>query len=106
LQAGQTDAARVFLEEALTIEPSNPYALINMAAVYEKSGQPRQAAVMYQAVIAGGTTALADQASAPDRVGVPLLQLAREGLERLAGTAQPVKRSESNTWNWDEREHK
>ncbi len=106
LQAGQTDAARVFIEEALTIEPSNPYALINMAAVYEKSGQPRQAAVMYQAVIAGGTAALADQASAPDRVGVPLLQIAREGLERLAGTDKPVKRPESNTWNWDEREHK
>ena len=106
LQAGQTDAARVFLEEALTIEPSNPYALINMAAVYEKSDQPRQAAVMYQAVIAGGTAALADRASAPERLGVPLLQIAREGLERLAGTDKPVKRPESNTWNWDEREHK
>ncbi len=92
LRAGQSNAAREYFAEVLAVDPSNPYALINMGAILEKEGNPRQAAAMYQAVIAGGTAALAEKASAADRVGVPLLQVAREALERLAGAAEEEER--------------
>jgi general secretion pathway protein D len=83
LQAGQLQEAGNYFAEALRIDPLNPFALVNMGGIYEREGNSDLARKMYQAVIAGGSDAIADKSSDPQQKGTPLLELAREGLERI-----------------------
>jgi general secretion pathway protein D len=83
LQAGQLQEAGSYFAEALRIDPLNPFALVNMGGIYEREGKSDLARKMYQAVIAGGSDAIADKSSDPRQKGTPLLELAKEGLERI-----------------------
>ena len=51
LQAREYGKAKGFFEQALKINPDNPYALINMGVVYEHQGAKKQAASMYRQVL-------------------------------------------------------
>ncbi len=86
LQLGDLDAAKEYFREALSIDPASPYALMNMGAVYEKEGKPKQALKMYQAVVDGGSNAVADSSSNPSKTGVPLKILAQENIDRILRT--------------------
>jgi cell division septation protein DedD len=44
-------SAEKYLDEALALNPENPYALLNMGVVYENTGRKEQAISMYQKVI-------------------------------------------------------
>ena len=44
-------SAEKYLDEALALNPENPYALLNMGVVYENTGRKEQAITMYQKVI-------------------------------------------------------
>ena len=44
-------SAEKYLDEALDLNPENPYALLNMGVVYENTGRKEQAISMYQKVI-------------------------------------------------------
>ena len=44
-------SAEKYLDEALALNPENPYALLNMGVVYENTGRKEQAIGMYQKVI-------------------------------------------------------
>ena len=93
LQANNLAEARNYFTEALRVDPANPFALVNMGVLYEKEGQIDLARSMYQAVIAGGSNAVADESSDPGKLGAPLLNIARESLERLAkkpASAEPA----------------
>ena len=83
LQAGDLAAAREHFAAVLAVEPKNSFALMNMAAILEKEGKPRQAMEMYRTVIASGSAAVAGEASEKGKRGASLLQLAREAIERL-----------------------
>jgi general secretion pathway protein D len=86
LQLGDIGAAKEYFREALSIDPTSPYALMNMGAVYEKEGKPKQALKMYQAVVDGGTNAVANSSSSPAKTGVPLKILAQENIDRIQRT--------------------
>ena len=62
LQANEVEAAKDYFIEALAIDRTNPYALMNLGVVYEKEGEPQKAIEMYKAVIAGSSDAVADSA--------------------------------------------
>lgn len=83
LQAGEPEEAKGRLQKALEIDAQNPFALINMGVIYEKEGKPESALKMYRAVIATGSAAVADQSSDSRKIGANLLEIAREGVERI-----------------------
>jgi general secretion pathway protein D len=75
--------AKEYFEEALEHDAENPYTLLNIGVVAEREGQYRKALGYYQNVITTGTSAAAIEASDPSRQGLPLVQIARENIERL-----------------------
>ncbi|WP_167496325.1 type II secretion system secretin GspD [Desulfopila sp. IMCC35006] len=86
LRSGDTAAAKEFFTEALVIDSTNPFALMNMGVVYEKEGQPKKALEMYQAVASGSSDAVANSSSEPDKKPVPLKTLAQENIDRILRT--------------------
>jgi cell division protein FtsN len=84
--------AERYLDEALTVNPDNPYALFNMGVVYENTGRQQQAISMYQKVLdlnstQGKKVSPEDQALA-ERAGANLRKLQME----IASTARPIER--------------
>lgn len=88
LKAGNTDQAKEYFLEALEIDPENPFANYNLGVIYEREGNKIEAFNSYQKVIITGTAQTARDATQPEKVGQPLLQLARE---RIEGLQQSVK---------------
>jgi len=78
--------AREYFEEALEIDPENPYTLLNIGVIEEREGNFPAALYYYQKVITTGTTATALEASDASKEGMPLIQIARENIERLRQT--------------------
>jgi tetratricopeptide (TPR) repeat protein len=72
--------AERLLEEALSLNSENPYALLNMGVVYQNTGRIEKAREMYEKVIAlapEDTVAVSNKSSA---IGKTLADLARENL--------------------------
>jgi len=72
--------AERFLDEALSLNPDNPYALLNMGVVYQNTGRMEEAQEMYEKVIALVPEAKATVSNKSSAVGKPLAELARENL--------------------------
>jgi len=51
MEAGNYYYAEIYLDSALSINPSNPLALLNMAVVYEKTGRENEARALYSALV-------------------------------------------------------
>ncbi len=86
LRNEEVAAAKDFFDEALVIDPNNPFALMNLGVIYEKEGQPKKALAMYQAVASGTSDAVAGSAQEPDKQAVPLKTLAQENIDRILRT--------------------
>ncbi|MFH0784265.1 MAG: type II secretion system secretin GspD [Pseudomonadota bacterium] len=89
LQAGELEEAKGLLQKVLEVDAQNPFALINMGVIFEKEGKPELALKMYRAVIASGSSAVADQSSDSRKKGANLLEIAREGIERIEKNEAP-----------------
>ncbi len=89
MQQGKNEEAKNFFQEALKIDPQNPYALYNMGVLYEEAGNDETAKKMYQQVILTGTSMTAENTGNPLSDGVSLLQLARERIEGLGQKEEP-----------------
>jgi general secretion pathway protein D len=83
LMEGDLTEAKQYFEQALQISPDNPYALMNLGVIYEQEHLPQQALVMYRAVLATGSGLIAEKTSDPAAIGRPILELAREHIERI-----------------------
>ncbi len=83
LQNNHLIEAKNYFLESLQIDPENPYALINLAVVYEKEGQTDKAIEAYRKVVLSGTNRVASGSSDPAKVGEPLIRIAKESLFRL-----------------------
>ena len=83
LQAGRLEEAKNYFQEALDIDPENPFALMDMGVVLEKEGNIQGALQMYRAVIALNTGEVAARTSEPGKNGASLSQIAQENIERI-----------------------
>ncbi|TKB07295.1 type II secretion system secretin GspD [Desulforhopalus sp. IMCC35007] len=83
LMEGDLAEAKQYFEQALQISPDNPYALMNLGVIYEQENLPQQALDMYRAVLATGSDIIAEKTSDPAATGRPILELAREHIERI-----------------------
>jgi general secretion pathway protein D len=75
--------AKEYFVKALDNDPANPFALLNLGVVYEYEENPAKAREMYQAVITTGTSAIAPTSTDPSKKGMPLVQIARDNIEKL-----------------------
>jgi len=80
LAGGQNLAAKEYFIEALSINPNNPFALINLGVLYEKDKAYPQAIQMYQRVIDTGTNEVARSPDGYQGVDISLVEIARENI--------------------------
>jgi general secretion pathway protein D len=83
MQSNNLTEAKKYFMQSLQIDPENPYALINIAVIYEKEGQTDKAVDAYRKVVLSGTKKVASGSSDPKKVGESLVRIAKEGLIRL-----------------------
>lgn len=75
--------AERYLNEALFLNPNNPYALLNMGVVYQNTGRMQEAQVMYEKVVDLDSSDKAVVSNKDSSVGKTLIELARGNLEIL-----------------------
>ncbi|THB77303.1 MAG: type II secretion system protein GspD [Desulfobulbaceae bacterium] len=83
--------AKHYFQEALTLDPSNPYALINLGVVYEKEENYPQAIAYFQQVIDSGTLEIAQRPEGYQADDLRLVEIARQNIVHLRsiGVAPP-----------------
>jgi tetratricopeptide (TPR) repeat protein len=75
--------AETYLDAALQANPSNPYALLNLGVVYERTGRIDQARGMYARVILLDPPHVADASNGEGVIGLTLADIARQNLREL-----------------------
>jgi general secretion pathway protein D len=83
LQAKEYDRAKEYFEKALEINPDNPYAILNMGVIFEREGKRDEATKMYERVISLNPEERDFSASAPERKGRKVLDIAKDNLINL-----------------------
>jgi len=91
LEKKEYDQARQYFQQALKINPDNPYALVNLGVVCERQGDTKGARIFYQRVLQLETSEGEDGKGG---VEASLKQVARDNLEQLdrasgAGMSSP-----------------
>jgi hypothetical protein len=89
--------AEVHLEKALSINPDNPYALLNIGVVYQETGRLDKARQMYERLIALQPKDVAEASNTGSFAGKELVDIAKENLKlleareaELAASRKPV----------------
>lgn len=77
------EKAEAFYEVALSVNPSNPYALLNMGVIYQNTGRIEQAKTMYQRVIALHSDQKAVLSTTGNYIGKNLSDIAKMNLQSL-----------------------
>jgi len=83
LQRKQYTQAKQYFQQALKIDPDNPYALINLGLVYEHEKKPAQAKNMYIHVLELSGPVTGDDGEMTQQVDQALLDVARDNLKQL-----------------------
>ncbi len=88
LQKEEYDQAKQYFEEALKIDPENPYALVNLGVACERQGDIDRAGKLYKKVLQLEAT---DQVTGGAAAIESLKKLARENLDQLKMNKKPLK---------------
>jgi hypothetical protein len=83
ISKGHYGKAETHLEEALLLNPNNPYALLNMGVVYHETGRLEKAREMYERVIALEPGEQANLSNVESLEGKNLLEIAKRNLGLL-----------------------
>jgi len=83
LSQGRYADAENYLNQALAVNPENPYALLNLGVVYQNTGRPEKARVLYEKVIKLNPTEIMTKSKQEGTAGKTLVDLAKENLQRL-----------------------
>jgi Tfp pilus assembly protein PilF len=80
IASGDYVTAEHNLQSILAKDPNDPYALLNLAFVYQKSGQAAKAREMYQRILEQRQNPLAESPQGRSR---PVKAIAQRGIESL-----------------------
>ena len=83
LVAKDYNKAKFCFEKALSINPDNPYAFLNLGVVYERQGNTSEAIKMYQKVIELNPKIVVKESTDPEKTGYTLVDLAKDNLKML-----------------------
>jgi tetratricopeptide (TPR) repeat protein len=77
------EKAEAFYEVALSVNPLNPYALLNLGVIYHNTGRIEQAKKMYRKVIEINSDQTAIKSTSGNHVGKRLSDIAKMNLRSL-----------------------
>lgn len=77
------EKAEAFFDLALSINPDNPYALLNLGVVYHNTGRVEDAKRMYQRVIDLNPRVTAENSTDSAYIGKSLAEIARMNIKSL-----------------------
>jgi Tfp pilus assembly protein PilF len=80
---GDYEKAEALLEVALSINPDNPYALLNMGVVYHQTGRIEKAREQYVKVILLDSQEIVYESNVEGLEGKRLVDIAKRNLENL-----------------------
>lgn len=84
LENGDLVKAEAYFNESLAINPDNPFAMLNLGVVYEKSGRNTEARAMYNKVINSGSQDKAGKTTGEtSKAGMALIDMAKENLANM-----------------------
>ena len=77
------EQAEATLEVARSINPDNPYVLLNLGVVYQNTGRIEKAREMYVRIILLNPQEVAGGSNVKDAQGQKMVDLAKQNLENL-----------------------
>lgn len=83
LMRSNFEQAEAFFELALSVNPENPYALLNLGVVYQNTGQIDKAKQMYQKVIDMNSQLTAKSSTDSKFEGKSLAEIAKINIKSL-----------------------
>ena len=83
IAAGDYEKAEAVLEVALSINPENPYALLNLGVVYQNTGRIEKAREQYVRVILMNAEEKVLKSNVPGMEGKSLVDIAKQNLANL-----------------------
>jgi general secretion pathway protein D len=88
LQVKDYDKAMEYFKKALSINPDNPYAILNMGVIYQAKGEDEKAVEMYTRLISLDPEERAINSTDPGQQGKKLSDIAKDNLEILKGQSE------------------
>ncbi|MBU0663640.1 MAG: type II secretion system secretin GspD [Proteobacteria bacterium] len=89
MQKGKYEEAKEQFNQALSIDPYNPYAQFNLATINEREGNPQQAIKQYQMILDNNSKQAALVNSRNPMVDNALFETCKENIKRLQKTQPP-----------------
>jgi Flp pilus assembly protein TadD len=83
IAAGDYEKAEAILEVALSINPENPYALLNLGVVYQNTGRIEKAREQYVKIILLEAEEKVLKSNVKEMEGKSLVDIAKQNLENL-----------------------
>ena len=83
LVKGDYEQAEATLEVAMSINPDNPYVLLNLGVVYQNTGRIEKAREMYVRIILLNPQEIAGNSNVKEAEGKKLVDIAKQNLENL-----------------------
>jgi general secretion pathway protein D len=77
------EQAEAFFDLALSVNPNNPYALLNLGVVYQNTGRVEKAKLMYQKVIDMDSKVTAKNSTDSSFKGKSLAEIAKNNIKSL-----------------------
>jgi general secretion pathway protein D len=83
IKEGNYKEAEKYLQRALSINPDNPYAILNMGVVYYETGRKEQARERFNKVLSIAEKEKAEQSNQDWAVGRDVIEIAKKNLENM-----------------------
>ena len=83
ISEGNYEQAEALLEVALSINPDNPYAILNLGVVYQRTGRIEKAREQYVKIILQDAKETVVRSNVGGMEGKSLVDIAKENLENL-----------------------
>ena len=83
ISEGNYEQAEALLEVALSINPDNPYAILNLGVVYQRTGRIEKAREQYVKIILQDAKETVVRSNVRGMEGKSLVDIAKENLENL-----------------------
>lgn len=83
IEHGNYSNAEIYLNSALEINPNNPFALLNLGFVYEKTGREDKARAIYTTLIRQDSPQIAERAGRESDTGRRVVDIAADNLAAL-----------------------
>ena len=83
ISEGNYEQAEALLEVALSINPDNPYAILNLGVVYQRTGRIEKAREQYVKIILQDAKETVVRSNVRGMEGKSLVDIAKDNLENL-----------------------